>query len=97
MVKHADAERVDIRLSENTEGITVTVSDDGVGFPPSTLKAGYASTSGFGLYSISERLQHIGGSLSVLSTPGEGSTVTVSIPPGDGALNTEPGGPEGGA
>jgi signal transduction histidine kinase len=58
--------------------LVVTVSDDGVGFRPE--EAG----SGFGLASMRERAELLGGTCSVRSEPGRGTRVTVVVPLGDG-------------
>ena len=50
------------------------MTDNGVGFDPAT------AASGTGLQGIADRLAAIGGSLEVVSAPGDGTTVTGRIP-----------------
>jgi signal transduction histidine kinase len=73
-VKHGGAARAQVRLHEDDATIHVTVRDDGAGFDPST------ETDGFGLLGMQERVELLGGTLQVESAPGEGTTVTVSLP-----------------
>ncbi|HTF44832.1 MAG TPA: ATP-binding protein, partial [Terriglobales bacterium] len=59
------------------ELLTLTVRDDGKGFPPDSALAG--SLGGFGLTGISERAQLLGGRAVIYSAPGHGTTVTIEI------------------
>jgi signal transduction histidine kinase len=80
IVKHAKAHRTRIEVRREGETVRVDVVDEGVGFPPDEAGARPLSTRGFGLFSVRERLQHLGASLSVDSTPGRGSRVTIIAP-----------------
>jgi signal transduction histidine kinase len=73
-VKHARAERVKVRLSQDPATIVVTVSDDGSGFD--TQRA----DGGFGLIGMQERVELVGGRLTIESSPGEGTTVRAELP-----------------
>jgi signal transduction histidine kinase len=73
-VKHASAGKVSVALAEDGQHVSVTVSDDGVGFDP------HASTEGFGLVGMHERVALVGGELTVDSKPGEGTTVRARVP-----------------
>ena len=78
--KHSRASRAALTLSFMPDLLTLDARDDGVGFDPTanTLNAGYAG--GFGLQGMRERIQGIGGTLSVESAPGEGATITAELP-----------------
>ena len=78
IVKHAQAKLVDISFSEANGTIRVSVRDDGIGFdyPPEQS----STNSGFGLFSIQERLHSVGGSLKVTRQHGGGSEVLLSSP-----------------
>ena len=57
------------------------VVDDGVGFDSSAVAGpGTDAARGYGLSSIAERTELVGGQLQVRSRPGEGTTVTVTVP-----------------
>jgi len=71
-----DPERV-LTMSANSQGgCTIEISDTGVGFDP-----GLVPSERLGLrISIAERVQSVGGSVSVCSTPGQGTTITIEWP-----------------
>jgi signal transduction histidine kinase len=71
--KHARPSRVSITLSYMGDVVVLDVQDDGIG------GAGSGGL-GFGLRSMRERMEQIGGSLTVESTPGEGTTISASAP-----------------
>ncbi len=79
VAKHARASRVDIRLVRENGEIRCSVKDDGAGFDPAELAA-RTGERGFGLFGITERLKPFGGSFQILSAPGEGTEVTLTIP-----------------
>ena len=56
----------------------LVVADDGKGFDVEQVTADGAS--GFGLFSIRDRLPHLGGELVIDSAPGRGTRVTLSMP-----------------
>jgi signal transduction histidine kinase len=74
VVKHAEAERVDIRVTESDGAVNVVVRDDGRGFDPAAL------TEGYGLLGMRERVALAGGRLDVASADGEGTTVNATFP-----------------
>ena len=74
VARHADATRVDVDLSTTGGGIDLCVRDNGRGFD-STLPP-----SGLGLNGMAERARLVGGELSVYSSAGRGTTVTLHVP-----------------
>lgn len=76
--KHARAKQVEISLARTAGGLAVTVRDDGAGFNPERL--GRAELPRFGLATLRERAESIGGTLHLDSAPGRGTRVTVEIP-----------------
>lgn len=79
--RHASAQRVAISLQERDGVVEVEVRDDGRGFDPSRA----ASSGRFGLKTMRERAQSLGGTLAVRSAPGAGTTVVATIPLAQGA------------
>lgn len=73
-IKHGQAERARINVSEDDESLRIRVLDQGRGFDPT------APTPGFGLIGMRERAQLAGGRLDLHSTPGKGTTITAEIP-----------------
>lgn len=75
VAKHAGAHEVLVTLEPERGGLRLGIHDDGRGFAP-----GPATRPGLGLFTIRERLQAIGGTLQIDSTPGEGTSILVSVP-----------------
>jgi len=74
VAKYADASRAVIRLMSEDGHLRFEVVDDGAGFDPSST--GY----GTGLQGMADRLEAVGGTLELRSTPGEGTTVAARLP-----------------
>jgi two-component system, NarL family, sensor kinase len=79
VVRHAEAERVSVRLAEIEDGLELVVQDDGRGFPPEQLAQRLADGH-VGLTSQRVRIEAAGGTMSVDSAPDEGTRVEVRIP-----------------
>lgn len=77
--KHAQTDRAQVHLSWQPDRVQIEVEDKGQGFEVSRLDTD-AEGSGFGLFSLRERIENLGGRLSILSLPGEGTTATLWIP-----------------
>jgi signal transduction histidine kinase len=75
-LKHSSASSVAIYLSTKGDPVALTVQDNGRGFSAEEI----ADKGGLGLVSIQERTQRLGGDVDVVSAPGEGVTITVTIP-----------------
>jgi signal transduction histidine kinase len=74
IAKYARATRATVRLSHDQERLMFEVADDGRGFD--AARTGY----GTGLQGIADRLAALGGSLEVVSAPGDGTTVAGRVP-----------------
>ncbi|WP_405913702.1 sensor histidine kinase [Streptomyces sp. NBC_00963] len=78
-VQHAGASRAEITLSFMETAVALDVVDDGSGFDP--LLAGTASgDGGFGLPAMRSRVESLGGTFAVESTPGQGTAIAVTLP-----------------
>ena len=77
--RHARATRVDVAIDLEPHLVTVSVSDDGLGFDPASPAI---RARRLGLTSMRERAEAAGGSLVVQSAPGAGTTVRVEVPRG---------------
>ena len=75
VVKHARASNVSIVLSGAAGSASVVVEDDGVGFEPGRL-----SGDGIGLLGMRERIGILGGTVTLESRPGAGTTFRAEIP-----------------
>jgi PAS domain S-box-containing protein len=92
-VKHAAVAEVGLGLWRTDDGrIKLIVSDRGKGFDPGILRNRRPGEMTFGLFSVQERLMHMGGCMEVDSAPGRGTVVTLWAPAGDrpGSAGGEP-------
>jgi signal transduction histidine kinase len=78
--KHARATQCRVRLTQLTDRLLIEVEDDGIGFIEDTDRPIVAR--GLGLISIRERANRLGGTFNILSTPGEGTRLIVTLPEG---------------
>jgi signal transduction histidine kinase len=74
VAKHAQATKVQITLTYLGDTLLLDVADDGTGFDPS------ATTGGYGLAGMRQRLSRVGGRLTVESSPGSGTILNASVP-----------------
>lgn len=79
VVKHARASEVRLHLGGEGDRFVVTLTDNGVGFDAERVMTGDAAGS-YGLFSIQQRLESIGGSLEVRSRPGAGAAFIMTVP-----------------
>jgi signal transduction histidine kinase len=78
VAKHAGTDRARVTLTDTDGHVGVSIQDEGEGFDVATLHE--EAVAGFGLASIRERLELIGGRLAVESAPGAGTRVNLTIP-----------------
>jgi two-component system, NarL family, nitrate/nitrite sensor histidine kinase NarX len=74
--RHAEAEEVAIRFSNDEDRLCVTIKDNGKGFQIESVQGSHH----LGLRIMRTRAERSGGTLSLTSTPGEGSLLTVCLP-----------------
>lgn len=84
IVKHAQAKKVKITIRVNKTNLRIRVADDGVGFSPETKTNKTYKNQQLGLFNITERIRHLGGSLEMATQKGKGTMVTLVAP-----LNTK--------
>ena len=73
--RHAAARTIHVSMVEGRRRVTLSVTDDGVGFDPATRTG-----SGFGLVGMRERVRSVGGEIWIESEPGRGTTVRAELP-----------------
>jgi signal transduction histidine kinase len=73
VVRHANANHVQIRLSQSQDTLLLTIQDDGQGFEPEREK-------GVGLLGMEERVFHLHGTFQLESRPGQGTLIRVELP-----------------
>ena len=81
VVRHARAKTVNVRIMQDEELIQCAVQDDGVGFKPiAAWRRQKHKGQGLGLAGMRERIEGIGGIFQILSAPGEGTKLFISVP-----------------
>jgi signal transduction histidine kinase len=78
--KHAKATHVELDLTREGAGVRLRVHDNGIGFSREDMEASRRAGHGFGLRTMSERAELLGGRYEVDSTREAGTTVTVTLP-----------------
>ncbi len=72
--RHSQAQTIRLSGECTAEGIAICLADDGVGFDP------MKPVAGFGLRGMQERSQSIGGTMRMISQPGKGTCLSVTVP-----------------
>jgi signal transduction histidine kinase len=80
VAKHAHATRCDVRLTQMVDRLLIEIEDDGIGFVEDTDRP--IVSRGLGLISVRERANRLGGTFNILSSPGHGTRLIVSLPEG---------------
>ncbi len=73
IVRHANAEQVEIRLAAEGDDLLLTVRDNGMGIATGAIKGG------IGLVSMRERATALGGQFNISSVPGDGTVIEVRV------------------
>ena len=79
VVKHAQAHSIEVNIMREGNYLRIKIEDDGMGFETSILKS-ITHPVGFGLFSIRERIEYIGGNLLIESESGKGTKIIMSVP-----------------
>ncbi|MYN05363.1 histidine kinase [Pseudoduganella sp. DS3] len=76
--RHARAHRVELIIDYRRDRLNLTVRDDGCGMSPTVAREGRSGH--YGIVGMNERAQAIGARYTLVSTPGQGTTVTLDVP-----------------
>lgn len=80
VIQHSDADSATITLTVGGDRLQFTIADDGRGFDPAQSPGAPTGRSdSFGLRAIRERVDQLGGTLTVTSAPGEGTALTIDL------------------
>ena len=80
VVKHSDATNVSITADATRYSFSLCVADNGKGFDTSILTPEQRPSDSFGLFSIKERIEYLGGVLDIQSEQGGGTMVILNVP-----------------
>ena len=75
VIKHSGANQLDLSLTADDEGISVTVEDNGKGFNPEQI-----AKEGLGLQNIKSRIKYLKGTVDIDSAPGRGTLIALHVP-----------------
>ncbi|MFC8080630.1 GAF domain-containing sensor histidine kinase [Streptomyces sp. NPDC057307] len=78
-LRHSGADRVDVTVARRGQGAVLSVTDNGKGFEPRTVRR---AGRHLGLVSMRDRSSGVGGRLTVQSAPGQGTTIEMEVPGG---------------
>ncbi|MFD2600903.1 ATP-binding protein [Flavobacterium suzhouense] len=78
IIKHSQATEATIHLTDHGDSINIMIEDNGVGFDSSKINLDDAD--GMGLANITKKINQLGGSVEIDSTPGKGTTIIIDIP-----------------
>ncbi|MRD72628.1 PAS domain-containing protein [Rhodocyclus tenuis] len=87
VAKHSGTQVAELNCLRDGANITVSVTDNGNGFNYPESVDDLMQHASFGLLSVRERVEFLGGQMHVDSAPGDGTTVTLTIPVGDGSTH----------
>ena len=79
-IKYAGVKRIKVETSGDEESLCICVSDKGSGFDADAVLGSRYGESGFGLFSIRERIGLIGGTFTMDSSPGNGTRGKITVP-----------------
>lgn len=80
VIRHSKATKVEIRLLPNHDHVILTIKDNGIGFALARDFTELIANKHYGLTGMKERAEALGGTLQVISQPGEGTKIKVYIP-----------------
>jgi PAS domain S-box-containing protein len=90
VLKHAQARRVSLILQRSSAQVQAILEDDGRGFDAEAVMSSWRTQGRLGLLGMRERAALVGGTLTLESTPGRGTTIFARIPlPADGEENSD--------
>ncbi len=84
VIRHAETDQAHVRIQKDTNNLTVSVLDDGMGFDP----AAYPKDDAYGLQAIRERVERLNGTFTLASAEREGTFLTVTLPRAISSLNS---------
>ncbi|WP_198133439.1 sensor histidine kinase [Flavobacterium beibuense] len=76
IIKHSKATEASIQLTNHDDNINIIIEDNGVGFKNTTAP----SSDGMGLNTITKKVEQLGGTFTIDSTPGKGTTIIIDLP-----------------
>lgn len=80
-IKYSEADMIEVFLRQTENDLTIMVKDAGKGFDPKIVEARSVNIeSGRGFFNMYERTEYVNGRLEIISDPGKGTTVMLTVP-----------------
>jgi signal transduction histidine kinase len=80
-IKYSGARRIEVVLHQTASDVVITIKDEGQGFDEKLVEARSTNIeSGRGFFNMYERTEYINGRLDLRSSPGQGTTITLTVP-----------------
>jgi signal transduction histidine kinase len=80
-IKYSQAEIIEVFLRQTENDLMIIVKDEGIGFDPKIVEGRSVNIeSGRGFFNMYERTEYVNGRLEIISDPGKGTTVTLTVP-----------------
>ena len=80
-IKYSEADMIEVVLRQTENDLTIMVKDAGKGFDPKIVEARSVNIeSGRGFFNMYERTEYVNGRLEIISDPGKGTTVLLTVP-----------------
>ncbi len=86
VIKHAGVHSTQVTLLRKADLLEISVTDTGSGFSIDQIQKLSPNRGGFGLNNLRQKLEYLGGTLTIDSQPGRGAKVTISLPLHEGLL-----------
>jgi two-component system sensor histidine kinase UhpB len=80
IARHAQASQASLNIAFTTQQVALQVTDNGVGFAVPKSPAEFAPNGHYGLLGLNERAELIGAVLEICSTPGQGTSMSITLP-----------------
>lgn len=83
VVKHAGAGKAHLSIKTDSDMTVVQLTDNGVGFNPEEAHLKHIDKSSYGLYNVQQRIDTLGGRITIDSSPGCGTSILIRVPLAD--------------
>lgn len=80
IIKHARVNRAKVTISYGGKQLLISIQDEGVGFDPGEIENRIGAGGHFGLISMRERAELLGGGIELKSAPGQGTGIILALP-----------------
>jgi len=80
VAKHAGTDSVQVHIEREEAFFAITIRDNGIGFDTSKTSERPTKEGGFGLFNVQQKIEYLGGCITIDSKPGKGTVATIKVP-----------------